>query len=92
MTTPELQKRVEQVKGHLETPVQDASEDFADKLKRATQLRARKGRTGVTASNDDSFERKLADATKRLAASRARSRPLQRPVNHQQDKPTIALR
>jgi hypothetical protein len=70
MTTPELQKQVEQVKRHLDTPVQDASEDFAEKLKRATQQRAGKARAGVRASNDDSFERKLVDATKRLAASR----------------------
>ena len=80
MTTTDLQKRVEQVKRHLEKPVQGAAEEFADKLKRATQLRAGKARTGVTASNIDSFERKLVDTTKRFAASRAHSRPLQRPV------------
>lgn len=86
MRTTELQKRVEQVKRDLDTPVQDAAEAFADKLKRATQLRARQGQAGVTATNDDSFERKLSDATKRLAASRTSYRSLQR-SDHRQDRP-----
>jgi hypothetical protein len=81
MATTDLQKRVEQVKCDLDTPVQGPAEAFADKLKKATQLRAGKARTGVTASNVDSFERKLVDTTKRFAASRARSRPLQRSAN-----------
>jgi hypothetical protein len=72
MTTTELQKQVKQVKRHLDKPVQGAAEDFAAKLTRATQLRARKARAGVTVSNDDSFARKLVDTTKRFAASRGK--------------------
>jgi hypothetical protein len=91
MTTTDLQKQVEQFKRHLDTPVQGSPEEFADKLKRATQLRARKARTEVTASNDDSFERKLADATKRFAASRGRLSRTAR-SSHRQNRLAIAPR
>src|SRR5438067_67261 len=84
MTASALQKRVEECKRGLATPVQTAEPDFGERLKVAVKQRlaARHGRAGViaSASEDDeqSFGKKLTDAVKKRLASRGHEGARQR--------------
>jgi len=71
----ELQKRVEQFKRDSERPVQGPVADFGKKLSEAIKRRAQRsqGRVVASAPDEESFGRKLVEATKRLAAFRRRT-------------------
>jgi len=89
MTASALQKRVEECKRGLATPVQTAEPDFGERLKAAVKQRlaSRHSRAGVIASTDDEgFGKKLSDAVKKRLASRGREgaqqhyrKPVRRP-------------
>jgi hypothetical protein len=71
----ELQKRVEQFKADAATPVQGPVANFGQSLKAAIKRFAPRsqGKVVASASDEESFGRKLVEATKRFGASR---RPL----------------
>ena len=81
MTASALQKRVEECKRGLATPVQTAEPDFGERLKAAVKQRlaSRHSRAGVIASTDDEgFGKKLTDAVKKRLASRGHEGARQR--------------
>jgi hypothetical protein len=84
LAASELQRRIKQVQTSLDKDPPGAVDSFADKLSAAVKQRlTQRPRAGFTSqAPDESFGRKLSDATKRLLANRGKTnqRPKYRPI------------
>jgi len=77
LAASELQRRIKQVQTSLDRDPPGAVDSFADKLTAAVKQRLAQRPRAVAAieASDESFGRKLSDATKRLLASRGKTHP-----------------